>query len=81
MMAPDIQNVFRHRHILVLGVDTAEMKFDLKGLGSVGSLTQCRQMQGENDETCYLSISRMLVFQFWTFEQLGTPTFLLNLEH
>jgi hypothetical protein len=48
-MAPQqVQEVFRHRHILVLGVETEAMKFDLVGLGSMGCLNATRSVQGED---------------------------------
>ena len=47
MRAKEIFEVFRHRHILVTGVETEEMAFDLKGLATLGSVTRVRQMQGK----------------------------------
>jgi hypothetical protein len=42
-----IREVFRRRHILVTGVETEDMDFDLEGLSTMGSLIRTRQMQGE----------------------------------
>ena len=51
-MAPrQVQQIFRERHILVLGVDPEAMKFDLAGLGSMGCLNATRQVQGE--DSCF----------------------------
>lgn len=47
MKPRDIQDVFRFRHILVLGVEVDEMAFDLPGLATMGSLTIPQPMQGE----------------------------------
>lgn len=47
MKSRDIQEVFRYRHILVLGVETEKMEFDLEGLSSLGSLMRPRSMQGK----------------------------------
>ena len=47
MSATEIQGIFRHRHILVLGVPTEDMEFDLEGLSSVGSLLLPRNGQGK----------------------------------
>jgi hypothetical protein len=47
MTASEIQSIFRYRHILVHGVDTDGMQFDLEGLSTVGSVTLPREMQGE----------------------------------
>jgi hypothetical protein len=49
MKPRDVQDVFRHRHILVLGVEVDELEFDLPGLATMGSLNVPRQMQGD----CY----------------------------
>ena len=38
MKSRDIREVFRYHHILVLGVETEKMEFDLEGLSSLGSL-------------------------------------------
>ena len=48
-MAPrQVQDIFRDRHILVLGVDAEVMKFDLAGLGC---LNATHQVQGE--DSCF----------------------------
>lgn len=50
MTTAEIHAIFRHRHILVEGVETSEMEFDLEGLGSLGSITLPRSMQGMSKE-------------------------------
>jgi hypothetical protein len=45
MSAYEVQNIFRHRHILVPGKQSGK-KFDRASLRSIGSLTQKRQVQG-----------------------------------
>jgi hypothetical protein len=46
-MSPSVvQEIFRHRHILVQGVETDEVAFDLAGLASLGSISLPRFMQG-----------------------------------
>ena len=51
-MAPrEVQEIFRDRHILVLGVDAEVIRFDLAGLGSMGCLNATRQVQGE--DSCF----------------------------
>jgi hypothetical protein len=47
MMASEIQSIFRHRHILVHGMQTDGMQFDPEGLSTVGSVTLPREMQGK----------------------------------
>lgn len=47
MSAKEIQAIFRHRHILVLGVPTDQMAFDLEGLSTLGSLVLPREGQGK----------------------------------
>jgi hypothetical protein len=46
MKPRDIQMVYRKRHILVLGVETERLRFDLQGLATLGALAKPRQMQG-----------------------------------
>jgi len=47
MRAKEIFEVFRHRHILVTGVETEKIAFDLEGLATLGSVTRVWQMQGK----------------------------------
>jgi hypothetical protein len=47
MSGKDIQEIFRERHILVLGVPTEQMGFNPEGLATMGSLMTPRQGQGE----------------------------------
>ena len=41
-----VQEVFRHRHILVRGPPPDNFQFDLHGLSQLGSLTSARDIQG-----------------------------------
>ena len=43
-----IQDIFRYRHILVQGVETKEMAFDLEGLATLGSISLPRYVQGKS---------------------------------
>jgi hypothetical protein len=43
-----IHDIFRHRHILVQGVETEEMAFNLQGLASLGSIALPRFIQGKS---------------------------------
>jgi len=43
----EIQDIFRERHILVVGVPTEQMGFNPEGLATMGSLVTPRQGQGE----------------------------------
>ena len=47
-----IKEIFRDCHILVTGVPTEEMGFDLTGLSSLGSLVRPVAMQGEINSVC-----------------------------
>jgi hypothetical protein len=47
LSASQVQEIFRHRHIVVYDVPTEDMEFDRDGLSSLGSLTQPMDIQGE----------------------------------
>jgi hypothetical protein len=47
MAAATIQEIFRHRHILVLNSPVETVEFDREGLESLGSLSSIRSVQGE----------------------------------
>ena len=49
-----IQDIFRHRHILVQDVETEEMAFDLAGLASLGSIVLPRFIQGKHRQILLL---------------------------
>jgi hypothetical protein len=42
----EIQEIFRHRHILIPGPPPRDFHFDSQGLATLGSLTAPRQIQG-----------------------------------
>jgi hypothetical protein len=42
----DIQDIFRHQHILVTEMSTSTLKFDEKGLSSLGRLSVLIDIQG-----------------------------------
>jgi len=46
LKATQIQEIFRHRHIIIPGRPLEDFKFDRDGLKAVGSLTARRQIQG-----------------------------------
>ena len=48
MSAKEIQGTFQHRHILVQGVLTDPMVFDLEGLSTLGSLVLPHEGQGKS---------------------------------
>ena len=48
MSAKEIQGIFRHRHILVQGVPTDPMAFNLEGLSTLGSLVLPHDGQGKS---------------------------------
>src|SRR5215471_15548711 len=50
MDALTIGHIFRHHHILVTGVPTEEMSFDLSGLSTLGSLVRPISIQGKNNQ-------------------------------
>jgi hypothetical protein len=43
---PEIQEIFRHRHILIAGSPPDDFRFDRNGLKALGSLTARREIQG-----------------------------------
>ena len=43
-----IQDIFRHRHILIQDIETEEMAFDLAGLASLGSIVLLHFIQGKH---------------------------------
>ena len=47
MSVKEIQDVFRHRHILVLDAPVEQVKFDRDGLETLGSLHLSRTVQGK----------------------------------
>ena len=47
MSAREIQDIFRHRHILVLDAPVEELDFDRDGLETLGSLHLSRTVQGK----------------------------------
>ena len=49
-----IQDIFRHRHILVQDVETEEMAFDLAGLASLGSIRLPCFIQGKHRQILLL---------------------------
>jgi hypothetical protein len=42
----DIQEIFRHRHIVISGSSSEGLRFDHHGLASLGSLDAFREIQG-----------------------------------
>ena len=46
MSGREIQDIFRERHILVVGVPNEQMSFNVEGLATLGSLVLPRQGQG-----------------------------------
>jgi hypothetical protein len=63
MSAAQIQDVFRHRHILVSDVPTEKMEFDLEGLSSLGSLSRPVSIQGNMNQYIPLG-ARLAKFYF-----------------
>ena len=49
-----IQDIFRHRHILIQDVETEEMAFDLVGLASLGSIMLPRFIHGKHHQILLL---------------------------
>jgi hypothetical protein len=47
LSSQQIQEVFRRRHILIPATTPPDVKFDRKGLSTLGCLTTERQIQGE----------------------------------
>jgi hypothetical protein len=47
LSAAQVQDIFRHRHILIPGAVKEDIKFDRQGLATLGSLTTVRTVQGE----------------------------------
>jgi hypothetical protein len=46
MKPKEVQDIFRHRHILVPGTPPSDFQFDRAGLGQLGSLDDFREIQG-----------------------------------
>lgn len=51
MQGPQIQDIFKHRHILVHGVEVEDMAFDEQGLSSLGGLHVSRTMHGKSSSS------------------------------
>ena len=51
----DIQDIFRHRHILVTDIPAREYPWNLETLAKLGSVHQQREIQGE--DLCSVSIA------------------------
>jgi hypothetical protein len=47
LTAHEVQEIFRHRHILIPGTPPKNVKFDRAGLSNLSSLTAKREIQGE----------------------------------
>jgi hypothetical protein len=52
MSAKEVQDIYRERHILVVGVPTEQMSFNPEGLATLGSLVLPRQGQGAQVRSC-----------------------------
>lgn len=57
MKAADVQEQFRHRHILVLGAPVQTVNFDHEGLETVGSLQAPYMVHGEDANFGVLHLS------------------------
>ena len=47
MSGPEIRSIFRHKDILITGVKSNSLKFDLHTLGMLGNLDAKRDAQGK----------------------------------
>ena len=75
-----IQNIFRHRHILVSNAPMDNMEFDLKGLSSIGSLSKQISIQG-NMNPSTSSWSCLILFQWGLRKVIAIRTNLARLVH
>ncbi len=57
-----VQDVFRHRHILVTGMVTENLQYNLQGLMTLGSLTIPRHMQGNS--SAYICVGLLTTIYF-----------------
>jgi hypothetical protein len=74
MTAQQIQCIFRERHILVHGVETEKMEFNLEGLATLGSLTLPLEVQGEclSDFPCVYPVTMGVQWQLCERRRLLT---------
>jgi hypothetical protein len=61
MNASTIQEIFRHRHILVLNSPIETVEFDREGLETLGSLSSIRSVQGAFQECHTYMIANLIV--------------------
>jgi hypothetical protein len=63
MSGKEIQQVLRHRHILVSGNPT-DLAFDRKGLSQLGGLKTKRQIQGEILTSKIIPTTALYIFKY-----------------